>query len=88
MESLAGGWEAKTGHNTPLYKNVNETTTDEPPSYMRSRYNCFAAIDAYIANGASPSQMLMGLALYGHGWQGEKTSLLPRKYLLFSSRSD
>ena len=67
---------------------MNETTTDEPPSYMRSRYNCFAAIEAYKANGASASQILMGLGLYGRGWQGEKTLFLSRKYLLISSRSD
>ncbi|CAF1332106.1 unnamed protein product [Adineta ricciae] len=65
-----GGWEAKTGHNAPLYKNDAETATDVSPSFIKSRYNCNAAIQAYIAAGVSRSKLIMGLGLYGRGWQG------------------
>lgn len=68
--STVGGWETKTGHNTPLYKNENETATDEPPSFIKSRYNCSAAIQSYINSGVPCEKLVMGLALYGRGWQG------------------
>jgi len=65
-----GGWEAKTGHNAPLYKNNAETTSDVAPSFIKSRYNCDAAIQAYLAAGVPSEKILMGLGLYGRGWQG------------------
>jgi chitinase len=65
-----GSWEAKTGHNTPVYKNDNETATDIAPTFIKSKYNANAAIQAYIAGGVPRSKIVMGLALYGHGWQG------------------
>ncbi len=37
---------------------------------MKSRFNCYAAIEAYLARGIPRSKIVMGLALYGHGWQG------------------
>jgi GH18 family chitinase len=55
-----------------LYKNDNETTTDEPPSFIKSRYNCDKAIQTYINGGALSNKLVMGLALYGRGWQGKK----------------
>jgi chitinase len=68
---LAGGWEQKTGHSTPMYEDYNETATDVPPTFIKSKYNANAAIQAYIAGGIPRSQIVMGLALYGRGWQGE-----------------
>ncbi|UJR38435.1 hypothetical protein I4U23_031103 [Adineta vaga] len=65
-----GGWEAKTGHNAPLYKNDAETATDISPSFIKSRYNCHASIQAYISAGVPRSKLIMGLGLYGRGWQG------------------
>ncbi|CAF1261141.1 unnamed protein product [Adineta steineri] len=65
-----GGWEAKTGHNAPLYKNDAETATDIDPSFIKSRYNCHASIQAYLAAGTPRSKIVMGLGLYGRGWQG------------------
>ncbi|CAF2946012.1 unnamed protein product [Rotaria sp. Silwood2] len=65
-----GGWETKTGHNAPLYKNDAETATDISPSFIKSRYNCHASIQAYIAAGVPRSKLIMGLGLYGRGWQG------------------
>ena len=75
-----GGWESKTGHNAPLFKNNNETTTDVPPSFIKSKYNCHAAIQGYIAAGAPRSKLVMGLGLFGRGWQG--------KSLIFFDRID
>jgi len=65
-----GGWETKTGHNAPLYKNDAETTSDIAPSFIKSKYNCDAAIQAYLAAGVPSNKILMGLPLYGRGWQG------------------
>jgi len=76
---IIGGWETQTGHNTPVYKNDNENTTDVAPSFIKSRYNVNAAIQGYIAGGAPKNKLVMGLAAYGHGWQG-KISI---NYILF-----
>jgi GH18 family chitinase len=54
-----------------LFKNNNETTPDEHPSFMKSNYNCHAAIQGYIAAGTPRSKLVMGLGLYGRGWQGK-----------------
>jgi chitinase len=54
-----GGWEAKTGHNAPLYKNNNETTSDIAPSFIKSKYNCDAAIQGYLAAGVPSHKILM-----------------------------
>lgn len=80
----AGGWEDKTGHNAPLFKNKDETTTDEPPSFIKSRYNCHAAVQGYVSAGAPRSKLVLGLGLYGRGWQG-KHPLLSTKSFIFSS---
>ncbi len=65
-----GGWELKTGHNAPLYKNDDETATDIAPSFIKSKYNCHAAIEGYLAAGIPSKNILFGLPLYGRGWQG------------------
>jgi chitinase len=65
-----GGWESTTGHNAPLYKNDTETASDIAPSFIKSKYNCDAAIQAYLAAGVPSNKILMGLPLYGRGWQG------------------
>ncbi|CAF1092963.1 unnamed protein product [Rotaria sordida] len=71
-----GGWEAKTGHNAPLFKNNAETTTDVPPSFIKSKYNCHEAIQDYLAAGIPRSKLVMGLGLYGRGWQGVNSTNL------------
>ncbi|CAF1186430.1 unnamed protein product [Adineta ricciae] len=65
-----GGWEATTGHNAPLYKNDGEAVSDIAPSFIKSKYNCDAAIQAYLAAGVPSEKVLLGLPLYGRGWQG------------------
>ncbi|CAF2944495.1 unnamed protein product [Rotaria sp. Silwood2] len=71
-----GSWDTKTGHNAPLYKNDDETASDVAPSYIKSKYNCDAAIQAYIRAGAPSTKILMGLPLYGRGWQGVTSTAL------------
>ncbi|CAF3533061.1 unnamed protein product [Rotaria sp. Silwood1] len=71
-----GGWETKTGHNAPLYKNNDETTSDVAPSYIKSKSNCDAAVQAYISAGVPSTKILMGLPLYGRGWKGVTSTAL------------
>jgi hypothetical protein len=47
------GWKSKTGHNAP--------------SFIKSKYNCDAAIRAYIFSGVPSNIISMGLSLNGHG---------------------
>jgi chitinase len=65
-----GSWEAKTGHNTQMYEDKNDTSSDAPPAFIKSKYNCDTAIQAYIKAGIPREKIIMGMALYGHGWQG------------------
>ena len=53
-----------------MYKNDNETIPDLPPAFIKSKYNADSALQAYITGGVPRSKIVMGLALYGHGWQG------------------
>lgn len=67
----SGGWEQKTGHNAPLFSNNDEMTSDVSPSFIKSNYNCHGAVQGYIKAGAPRSKLVMGLPLYGRGWQGK-----------------
>ena len=69
--------ESQTGHNTPLYKNDNETGLDASQSSYRLRRNVNAAIQAYLAGGVPPYKIVMGLALYGRSWQGSRSYFVP-----------
>lgn len=66
-----GNWDGKTGHNAPLFMNKKDKIGDFAPSFIKSKYNCHAAVQGYLAAGASRSKLIMGLATYGRGWQGE-----------------
>ncbi|CAF1316463.1 unnamed protein product [Adineta ricciae] len=61
--------ELQTGHNAPLYKNDNETLDDASASSYTSKMNCHAAIQAYLSARVPPNKIVMGIPLYGHGWQ-------------------
>lgn len=67
----AGGWDSKTGHNAPLYANEQETVIDVAPSFIKSKYNCHAAVQGYVEAGVPKGKLVMGLGLYGRGWQGK-----------------
>jgi len=62
-----GMWEghAFTGHNSPLYGSPDEENA-ESPGY---RANVDFTINYYIDAGARRSQILLGLAAYGRGWE-------------------
>ena len=72
-----GSRDGKTGHNAPLFKNDAETIADVAPSFVKSNYNCHAAVQGYLAAGASQSKLVMVLGLYGRGWQGFSLRLSP-----------
>ncbi len=56
-----GGWDAATGHNAALFTDTGDTMAD---------YNVGAAVDSYLAAGMPAKKIVVGLALYGRGWQG------------------
>merc|ERR1719210_1002069 len=59
---LHGGWEDRTGCNAPLY------ATEEDQRLSGYDLSVSWAVDYWIANGASPSQLTIGLGSYGRGW--------------------
>ncbi|CAF2689286.1 unnamed protein product [Rotaria sp. Silwood2] len=65
-----GGWETKTGHNAPLYKNDAETVDDISSVCIKSKLNIHASIQAYIDAGVSRNKLILGIPLYGRGWTG------------------
>jgi chitinase len=55
----AGPWQNETGFVAPL-----RPTKDDPTSTL----NVAWTVNAYIANGATPEKILLGIPLYGYGW--------------------
>ncbi|XP_064613374.1 acidic mammalian chitinase-like [Liolophura sinensis] len=53
-----GGWEERTGHNSPLYPRVNEIGS------QRS-LNLHSSATYWVENGAIPEKTNIGIALYG-----------------------
>ncbi|XP_076330487.1 putative chitinase 10 [Tachypleus tridentatus] len=62
-----GGWDNKTGHNSPLYPRPNESPEDQT-------FNVDFAINFWIKNGADPKKITMGLPLYGRCFTLSDTS--------------
>ena len=56
----AGPWQNQTGFVAPLRR----TLYDPDPTL-----NIAYTVHAYIANGASPEKILLGVPLYGYGWK-------------------
>merc|ERR550525_31683 len=65
---MHGGWEDRTGCNAPLY------ATAEDQRLAEYDLSVSWAVDYWIANGASPSQLTIGLGMYGRGWTLTDTS--------------
>jgi len=65
---MHGGWEDRTGCNAPLY------ATEEDQVLSGYDLSVSWAVDYWIANGASPSQLTLGLGSYGRGWTLADTS--------------
>lgn len=57
-----GAWESTTNFNAPLHPSAGDPA---PPGF-----NVAAAADAYLAKGAPAGKIVIGMAFYGHGWQG------------------
>lgn len=55
----AGSWSALTGHQASLYASPSSTATEASGN---------DAVQAYLAAGARPNQLVFGLALYGRGF--------------------
>jgi chitinase len=55
-----GGWEAKTGHNAPLYA----------PAGDKSKFDVDSAVLGYMAGGVPAAKIVMGVPFYGRGWSG------------------
>jgi len=53
---LHGGWEKVTGEHTALTSKADDTDTVED------------GVGNWIKGGAPPSKLVLGLAVYGHGW--------------------
>jgi len=64
-----GGWApTQVGHQGNLYDDPADTRP------AAQRYSVDKAIKAYTNAGIKPSQLGMGLAMYGRGWQGASSS--------------
>lgn len=59
---IHGTFEPYTGHNAPLHANPTIESGD------RLQLNVDFAIRKYIEMGADPSKLILGMALYGHGY--------------------
>jgi chitinase len=61
---FSGPWSKTTYFNAPLYR----VTDDAYPLN-----NDDAAVQAYLAAGVPPDQIVLGVPFYGHGWAGVAT---------------
>jgi chitinase len=59
---LHGSWDGVTGQNAPLYASPWET------SDWTSQLNVDAVMRAWIASGASPQKLVMGVGFYGRSY--------------------
>lgn len=60
-----GGWSKLTHFNAPLYSIKDDPAKEEG-------MNVDAAIRAYLKAGVPAEKVVMGIPLYGRGWQGVK----------------
>lgn len=59
---LHGSWESYTHHNAPLYSRPDDSEGDKLNTVSYS-------IDYWISQGADPKQVILGLPIYGRGFQ-------------------
>lgn len=57
-----GSFETVTGHNAPLFGNPNIESGDQ------LKLNIDSSVRDWIDKGASPSKLILGMPLYGHGF--------------------
>jgi len=60
-----GAWENFTGHNAPLFRRTEENYLEHPGYY----FNVYDTIMYYIQLGAPKEKLVMGIPLYGRGFQ-------------------
>lgn len=66
---LHGAWDpALTGHQGNLYDDPKDTRP------ANKQFSVDKAVGEYLKTGIKPSQLGVGLAAYGRGWQGVKTT--------------
>jgi chitinase len=61
-----GSWSSTTGHNANLYTSPND------PAWGGISTNW--CIEQYLKAGFPASKLMVGVAFYGHAWQGVKTA--------------
>jgi len=66
------GWwpQVFTGHNSPMYPRPEDNMYESHPGYF---FNTFNTIMHWIERGAPREKLVMGLPLYGRGFQLNKT---------------
>ena len=62
---FAGGWEKTTGHHAPLFS--PEGRGAQNPSTL---WSVDGAVRQFLAAGAPPSKIVVGIPFYGRGWSG------------------
>ena len=56
-----------TGHNSPLISREEEMSAGEAhPGYL---YNAFDTVNLYIEGGMDASKLVLGMPLYGRGFE-------------------
>ncbi|SCY79800.1 glycosyl hydrolase family 18 protein [Alkaliphilus peptidifermentans] len=65
-----GGWENITNHHAPLYANPNDPSSNNPPGYIKTKYNTHSAIQQYLDGGVPEDKVVVGVPFYGRGWSG------------------
>lgn len=61
-----GSWDATTHFNAPLFSIKDDPAKDE----ASKRLNVDAAVQTYLAAGAPPEKLVLGVPFYGVGWSG------------------
>lgn len=66
------GWwpQVFTGHNSPLYPRPEDNVDDSHPGYF---FNVFDSVNFWISQGAPKEKIVMGMPLYGRGFQLNNT---------------
>jgi len=62
---FAGGWDKKTGHQAPMFSPEGRGATN--PSTL---WTVDGAVRQFLAAGAAPKKLVVGVPFYGRGWSG------------------
>jgi chitinase len=63
-----GGWELRSHFNAPLYAGADF------PAGATDPWTVDGSVQAYLAAGVPPEQLVVGLPFYGRGWSGVSTA--------------